>query len=233
MKKLFFLLFMSTLFVYACNNSSDSTDGDATENGGDSNDSDNPVSDVFKRYGIESGIVEYKMSGSQTGTETLQFDNYGMREVKHTNTTMEVMGYKTETSTISLFDGEWHYSWDPKTKQGTKMSEKMLFEMAEKYKTKDFKEIGEKMMESMGAKKLANETFLGKDCEVWEVEMANTKTWNWNGVTLKTETSMMGITINSEATSIQDDVSIPEDKFAVPTDVTFTEVNMGSMGASN
>lgn len=34
---------------------------------------------VFKLYGIETGIIEYKYSGDEVGVGTLYFDNYGNR----------------------------------------------------------------------------------------------------------------------------------------------------------
>lgn len=43
------------------------------------------------RYKIRSGIVEYKLSGVQTGSETIYFDRWGMREAKYSQAETKMM----------------------------------------------------------------------------------------------------------------------------------------------
>ena len=42
----------------------------------------------LKPYGIESGIIEYKYSGSQVGTGILYFDEYGNKSAMKMDTKM-------------------------------------------------------------------------------------------------------------------------------------------------
>ena len=56
----------------------------------------------------------------------------------------------------------------------------------------------------MGGKKIGTEKFLGKQTDIWEIKQMGTKSWVWKGVTLKTESNMMGMKINIVATKISE-----------------------------
>ncbi|GIV30678.1 MAG: hypothetical protein KatS3mg029_0029 [Saprospiraceae bacterium] len=40
----------------------------------------------YKRYGIEKGILYFRLDGAVKGTETIYFDHWGWREAKYINT---------------------------------------------------------------------------------------------------------------------------------------------------
>ena len=69
-------------------------------------------------YGVEKGMVEYKMvtMGMPT-TMTMYWDNFGKKS--YTQSTMDMMGVKT--TTFMLNDGEFVFSWDGTTKEGSKV----------------------------------------------------------------------------------------------------------------
>ncbi len=183
----------------------------------------------YKRYPVESGIIEYKVSGSQTGTETLYFDRWGLREVKYTDANM--MG--NQRSTITLMDGKWTYQIDLGPKTGQKMETPMLKALVSQAKDKELFTANEEMMKSAGAEKLGTETIAGKECDVWEIKGANTKVWLWNWVSLKTEMKMGGMEIRMEAVSVKIGEKIPAEKFAIPEGITITEVDPKSMMRQN
>jgi hypothetical protein len=180
----------------------------------------------FKRYNIESGIVEYTLSGMQSGTSTLYFDQYGMREASYEETTMEMMGMSQETETVNYLDGVWQYTWDKKTNSGTKIKNTMLASLVDNAEEADLVEVGYEMLEAMGGVKIGEESVLDKPCEIWEVSQMGTKIWVWEGITMKSQTSMMGFTINRVATSLQAGAAIPEEMVAIPDDIEFKEVQM-------
>jgi len=179
----------------------------------------------LRRYKIRSGIIEYKMSGMQTGAETIYFDRWGMREAKYTQTEIKVASMSVKQNQYSLLDGEWTYTVDLDKKTGTKMPTPLWKELtgAAKREGKDASEIGKEMLARMGGRRIGTETLLGKSCEVWEIKSMNAKSWIWQGVTLKTEVNMMGKLMTTEAVRLQDNVNVPEEKLALPKDVKIIE----------
>jgi hypothetical protein len=179
----------------------------------------------IKKYQIKSAIVEYKISGAQTGKETLYFDNYGFLEARYTESSMTMMGFTVETNTITISDKDWIYNIDMKEKKGTKMSNEMLKAMLDGLTQKDYEEFGRKMMQEMGGKKIGEETYMGKTCEVWTIESMNTKMWVYKLIPLKIEMTMFG-TVTYETVKFEENVSIPKDKFIPPKDIPVEEVQM-------
>ncbi len=181
-----------------------------------------------KRYLIKSGIVEYTLSGTRKGTETIYFDNWGMREAKYTKSEMSMMGMTQKQNTLTLLDGETTYNIDLDTKTGTKMETPMLKELAAN--NKNLTDAGEKMMKSMGGAKIGTEVVLGKTCDVWEIKNMQSKTWVWKNVPLKTQVNMANMQMTITATKFEDGATIPPDKLKIPSDVTITEgVDMKKM----
>ncbi len=185
------------------------------------------ISSKAVRYYVKSAIIEFTYSGNQTGSETMYFDRNGMREATFSNTVTKVMGIESPANTISILLGEYLYNIDLNSKTGTKMVNPLFAGLAEAHGTEDFAKIGEKMLIDMGGVKIGKETICGKECDVWELKQMNTKTWTWNAVTLKSEVNVMGMTIVKTATSIKENVSIPEDKFKVPAGIEISEVDLG------
>lgn len=176
------------------------------------------------RYKIRSGIVEYKLSGVQTGTEKIYFDRWGMREAKYSNSETRMMNVSIKKNILTLLDGEWTYSVDLDANTGTKMPTPLLGDLIARAKSegKDLTDVGTEILARSGAKKTGEATLLGKRCEIWETQSLKIKAWIWQGLTLKTEANMMGKTILIEATGLQENVSVPAEKLAVPANVTIT-----------
>lgn len=175
----------------------------------------------IKRYQIRSSVVEYTLSGAQKGTETIYFDNWGMREAKYTKAELSVAGFSQKQNTLTLLDGGYTYNIDLDKRTGTKMETPLLKELAAQ--SKDLTETGEKMMKSMGGEKIGTEVILGKTCDVWEIKNMRSKVWVWKGVTLKTQVTMPNMEMTIMATKIDEGASIAPDKFAIPTDVKISE----------
>ncbi len=177
----------------------------------------------YRRYQIESGIVEYRVSGSQNGSEAIYFDRWGMREAKYTRTEISFSGITQRTNTLTLLDGEWIYVLDLERRTGTKTKNTLLKTIAEKSGMKDFGEIGEQMLRDMGGEKIGSEEVASKPCDVWEVKRLGSRSWVWKSISLKTQVRMGGLEITSQATRVEEGASVPEDKFALPSDIRITE----------
>ncbi len=177
----------------------------------------NPI----KRYTIETGIIEYEYTGVQTGTETLYFDQWGMREAKYKNTEMDMMGFKQKENKVEIMKDGYIYSFTPGAKTGTKMEVPFLNELTKN--NDDLGEVGLEILKQMGGKKIGTGEVAGKSCDIWEIESVGTKAWVWNAITLKAEINMMGMTVNMTAKSIKANASVQEEKMKIPDGITFTE----------
>ena len=181
----------------------------------------------FRRYDFKSGKVEYALSGAAKGTQTMFFDNYGMKEAKFADMTIVMMGMKQKKNTLTIIDGKDTYviNWE----SGTAVKMKTpLYNMFPK--GTDLKNAGEKLMRNMGAEKTGTGTVLGKECNIWEIKKAGTKLWIWKSIPLKVEVKMMGIEMNQEATSVETDVNVPAGKFEIPKNIKITEMGAGGHG---
>ncbi|MEN8192027.1 MAG: hypothetical protein ABFS12_04380 [Bacteroidota bacterium] len=170
----------------------------------------------FKRYQFKSGKVVYKVSGVQTGTETMYFDDYGRKEVHFNESVIEMMGTKQETNTQTIMKDKFIYVIDKKTNTAQKMENPLYSMFSDE---DDLQKVGEDIMKKMGGKKVGNETINGKDCEVWDVPKMGGKIWVWNSIGIKTVVNMMGMNITQIAESVETDVDVSPDLFKIPEDV--------------
>ena len=178
-----------------------------------------------RRYLVESGIVDYEISGVQKGTETVYFDRWGWREAKYTNSEISVAGITRKENKFTILDGEWIYNIDLERRTGTKTKNPMLekFIAAAKNQDKSLTELGEEMMRRMGGERNGTDTVAGQPCDIWVVKQMASRSCVWNGVTLRTEATMGGMQITSTATRFQANAAIPAEKFLIPGDIKITE----------
>ncbi|WP_456423711.1 hypothetical protein [Lutibacter sp.] len=183
----------------------------------------------LKRYDVKSGIVQYKVTTSGktfgstikgVGTESLYFKDWGAVELveeESTQTTVtKIFGRgkttTTNTHTIKKLDNGESYlaDFNKKTIIATR---DLAMDMMKETST-DKGEAGKGMLESMGGKKIGNETFMGFNCEVWSI--MGGKQWLYKGVVLKLEIKTLGIKTVKEATSVNFNISVSDSKFKLP-----------------
>jgi len=222
MKKL--LLFSITLIIAITFLSCGDSGKDESDNLGKES-----TSDFQKRYGIKSGVIEYIITGSQEGTKTLYFDSWGMRQAEYTRSILSVGGFTKSLNLVNIIDGEFQYMINMDQNSGTKTRNPILKSIEQLKDQKGFNEFGEQMLLSMGANKIGSETFLGKDCDVYEMKSTGTKLWVWEWLTLKSETKSGGININLTATRINEGGSVPKEKFKIPEKVVLNEVDIDNI----
>ena len=175
----------------------------------------------LKLYGIRSGIIEYKHTGTRTGTSKLYFDRYGHRSATYSDL---VMNNQPDKGWIISFD-EMQYMYKEGNKQGAKMKNPMIEGLA---KVNDLEKFVEETYNKMGFKPSGNEMHLGKECRVFKGEMG--KVLTWNGLLMFMEMNVMGTITRQEATRIDVNVPVKKSVFELPTDVTFSEMNMFGSG---
>lgn len=186
----------------------------------------------FEFYGIRSGKIEYELSGNTTGTKTIWFDNYGRRQRTELNssTTVKMMGIENTTTehTLSIKTDEFLYFIDLQDNTGSKnhnpafYNDPAISEMTDAEKQAYFN----KTLADLGGEKLGNETFLGKKCDV--ISLMGNKSWIYEGITLKSETSIMGITNVITATGFQENIEVKDDLFLPPAGIEFYDYEQSS-----
>ena len=174
--------------------------------------------DNMKPYEIEEGRIEYKLSGINNGTETLQFTKWGIKASTRTKTTMTIMGMTQKTDQLTITDGLWIYNVNMATNTATKMQNPMFKSLANR-KNKTLKQTGEDLMKAMGGKIVGKDTVLGKTCDWWEVPQLMMKTCVWKGLPLKSKAGMKGMEVAHTAVNIQLG-HIPDSQVSLPANVT-------------
>jgi len=173
--------------------------------------------DKPKRYQIKSGKIVYLVNSQEgKGTTTVKFDNYGMRESKHK--ILKKNG-KTKKDELVIIDGENSYIINLLTNNGTTRNLGGAMKMMQ-MGGKDMSATGKKMLQTMGGKQVGTQNFLGKNCEKWELNtMGKTTILIWKGITLKSETSVMGMKNSEIATSISTGLTFSKSDFQPPSGV--------------
>jgi len=220
----YFSTLIILLLLISCNNNENKTSETASL-------ISSKQSNQLKRYKVESGIITYEttMNGkvmgsviSGSGTEKLCFKDWGaielVEEKSTTTTKMKMFGQNsTETENVhtmaKLDNGEsYHVDFDKKEIYAGRDMAMDLTTMF--HQDQDAGEVGKSMTDGMGGKVIGNESFLGYDCEIYD--LMGSKQWIYKGVTLKMEVTVMGITTIKTATSAKFDISVSDSYFKLP-----------------
>ena len=183
--------------------------------------------DQYKKYGVESGKIDYKITGSgnimgvvtkTVGKKRVLFDAYGAREVNEENQVQKtVIGDNTnvdKSHKLIYMNGAMIYTVDLDAKRIVRM-QNPGFAMMSAMGGKDVMETGEAMMKKMGGKKIGTDKVLGYTCDVWEI-MGSVKQCMYQGIPLKVESNVMGIKNVEIATKAEFDISLSKDDFELP-----------------
>lgn len=175
------------------------------------------------RYGMKSGIIEFETSTMGfSQTVILYFDDYG--KTSASEMTGSAMGQNIHN--INIMKDGFIYNVDiiNKTAYRSKLNEQTN-------ETINFMNMDESMKKKFNIKEVGTETIAGKPCKVFEFEVKDagmtSKTWVWNGIGLKSESTVMGMTVTMEVKSIKENVSIPASKFEVPAGIKVEDAPEG------
>lgn len=174
-----------------------------------------------ERLPYKSAIVKYRISGDyQSGEMEMYIDDYGEKRCTIMKVDMAMGDIDTSSHTMMIFKGNDVYNINLKDRTGTKATmtpeqKEQMMQMAQ--------QMSEEAMKSRGDM-IGTETILGKPCEIYEI--SGMKIWIWNGLNLKSETSMMGYYC-AEAVSLKVDTRIPTSQFEPPSGITIVEQPAG------
>jgi len=180
--------------------------------------------------GLKSYIMKAVTTTSEEGAEvkmTMTVWHDVAKEKSATEMEMEMKGpgFSHSTKTLTIEDGEWSYVINLKDNTGYKMAFKDdddddMFD----YEIQEDEATLRQMIEADGGRVIGTETFLGRNCLVVETieedydyddEVITTKVWLYKGLPLK----MVSDNMTMEVTHLEENVSIPAERFKVPAGV--------------
>ena len=182
-----------------------------------------------KFFGIKSGIIEYEISGSQTGTKKLYFDDWGRKQAEFTNSTIKVGKYTKHSNLLKITKGDWQYIMDLENETGIKKENPVIEKIIELKNQTNYGEFGEQLLLLSGGFESGGDIVADKNCKVYEFKNQNTKSWIWNWLMLKSETKRGNVNITVVAKNIEENVNIPDTVFSPPKNILITEVDLESL----
>ena len=179
-----------------------------------------------KIYGIKSGIIEYEITGSQTGTKKLYFDDWGRKQAEFTNSTIKVGKYKKHSNLLKITKGDWQYIINLENNTGLKRENPVIEKIIELKNQTNYGEFGEQLLLISGGFESGRDIVAKKKCKVFEFKKQNTKSWIWNWLMLKSETKRGKINITVVAKNIEENVFIADTVFSPPKNILIIEVDL-------
>ncbi len=179
------------------------------------------------KYGIRSARVVTNTTmpnGMGNSVSIMYFDDFGKVSLTETVTKIVMKEAPAPAKKFNLKQGSYMYSWTEGKKTGTKMNLANLKDISKM----DFGKLGNEMMDKMNMKKAADETFLGKTCEVLEMnneQMGKGKILSWKNIPMLSDMTIMGMKMRVEVTELKESPSIDPSKFVIPADIEFTEMS--------
>jgi hypothetical protein len=164
------------------------------------------------KYGIKSAIITFEQVADVGGMKLsnkvmVYFDDYGLRECRET--------YDGDRIKEAFFsDGKNLYLVIP--------AEKAAYDRGTAYRGTEYRfdwnEISQKDKDAHKAKKLANTTIAGKDCESFQLDTQyGTAVFaGWKNITFLTSTSSKSMKSAVKAKKFEENVNVPAEKFKIP-----------------
>lgn len=179
-------------------------------------------------YSIKSGYVEYELTGSTVGTKKLWWDNYGSlsRTEINATTTTKMFGIKNEdvANSITIINNDRYWTINLDENSGMTGSIDAASALITEGMTEAEKEeYVESVMESLGGEVKGQETIHGVVCDIYEVFGA--QTWIYEGISLKSDVSVMGIENFEMSTNFEKNIIVSSDKFVAPEGIEYTDMD--------
>jgi hypothetical protein len=168
------------------------------------------------KYGIKSAIITFEQAADIGGMKLsnkvmVYFDDYGQKECRETYD-----GDKMKEAFFS--DGKNLYTVLP--------AQKAAYDRGTAYRGTEYRfdwnEISQKDKDAHKAKKLANTTVAGKDCESFQLDsnFGTSVYAGWKNIALLTSVKNKTMTTTVKAKKIEENVTVPAEKFKVPAGYT-------------
>lgn len=179
-------------------------------------------------FGIESGIIEYTISGSQEGTRKLYFADWGRKQAEYSNTTVNIGQYSKQSNLLKITLNDEQYIIDLVKRTGTKRENPLLEKLIALKGQISHGDFGEQLVLIDGGYESGSEVVDGKKCTIYEFKNKHSKSWIWNWLMLKSEIRYGNMNITIFADTIEQNVTVPDSVFKFPPNVLITEVDTES-----
>ncbi len=168
-------------------------------------------------YDIKSGMVEYAISGAETGNETLYFDNYGQKEARYIK--VNIAKNNESLDEVQYFDSDWVYQYDPKNKTALKSHwQAALDPKSGQKRVSTPPAFGQKNIELLGGQKVGAKSILGYTCDIWEIAEAAAEVCLYKSIPLEVITTADGDEKRAVATGFRENSKIVAAKLELPKD---------------
>lgn len=176
-------------------------------------------------YQMESGIVEFTVTGAQTGKETLYFDQWGLRQARHTRSETPTRGV---SNIVTLTLRDWTYIIDPEKNLGQKEQDQVLKDLLENAAGSDA-DLAASWLTRKGWEKIDEGIILERPCTVWHLKDPGIKLWIWKGIPLRIQASSEGGDIVMTAVKIEENAALPENIFIIPGTIRFINADINKI----
>jgi hypothetical protein len=182
-----------------------------------------------RKFPFKTAVIQYDVAGDEKGTESLYIRASGHEQAHVRKTKGKVMFMNVSTDKVTITTPELVTEVDMEKKTGRKYVNPTKF-MIEEYAKLSAKEketvkknavdMGTNMSQMMGGtvEKKAG-SHLGYPCDVVKAMGITTCVMSETGIMLKTEGSIMGMTLKTVATKFDKDGAVSSDVFNVPSGV--------------
>ena len=183
------------------------------------------------RFQTKTGRVTYAMSGMQTGTEVMTWDDWGARQVTETKSTMSMGGTSMTRNARVIMTPESFQIVDDTAKTAMKVDRDSTAMMS----AEEMRDLSTESMARMGASQTGTDTIAGKNCDIYKMTPESMPQMNmtlcvWAGLPLMTEGDMAGVKLSKLASSVETDIAVDPALFQVPAGYTQTTPGPGMMG---
>jgi hypothetical protein len=161
-------------------------------------------------FGVRSGVIRYEATGAEAGSGSVTFDDFGRRRV-----TRGMKGRLGEVGRdeVEIIDGDVRYEYDPATRVALKSKFDSRGELT------DPAAMPADLRRQLGIREAGTREVAGRRCTAWTAELLGRATTycTWKGIPLLAEARKEGEpTSTLRATSVQVDVAVSRDAFALP-----------------
>jgi hypothetical protein len=177
------------------------------------------------RYRVRDGKITYQYKGIQNGVEEVYFTDYGMTEIKFTNTVREnpFKDEEEKISMITLMRDSFLYVVDRTTMNARRIDNRLLFEIAERSATLDLDDAARITYRRNQGEMRGIDTVSGVPCEKWFMPHQQQQEWRWNGMMIQTLVDLNRNYIKLTAVEIDTLSPLPDGIFELPKDVNVME----------
>lgn len=167
-------------------------------------------------FGIKSGIVEMTTDMLGEQKQTLYFDDYGRKQALHMTTTVTMFGMTETSHNVTI------------TADGKTIEIDVEKKTAKRYSAPppasslpDVAKLTEQMKKDYKLEALPDKEILGRKCQGFGMVVMGMpiKGWTWKGLPMLSMTRVGNGMVTTKVVSLQEDVPVPAEKFAVPPDV--------------